>query len=69
MHYLKDVVNVLSEFSCSFQRDDVTLNTAIAAIETADLQLISLSQEPGKEFNHFLAELKEGSYCGVQLLY
>lgn len=54
MHFLKDVLAVLSELSLQFQKDGCSLPDASEALETTCLQLVALQQRPGKSLNKFL---------------
>ena len=71
MHFLKDMLTVLSELSLQFQKDDCCLPDATEALETTCLQLIALQQRPGKNLHNFLHtvthENDEYTFQGVKL--
>lgn len=49
MHFLRDVLAVLSSLSFKFQKDSYVLPYAVEALETATLQLVALQQPPGEK--------------------
>ncbi|XP_056001881.1 zinc finger protein 862-like [Ostrea edulis] len=57
MHFLKDMLAVLSELSLQFQKDACCLPDASEALETTCLQLVALQQRPGKSLHTFLDEV------------
>ncbi|XP_052259994.1 zinc finger protein 862-like [Dreissena polymorpha] len=68
MHFLKDVLSVLSELSLKFQEDRSGLPEALEALETACLQLVAQKQRPGEKLQKFIDAIDDnGKFLGVQL--
>lgn len=49
MHHMLDMFQILSNLSLSFQRDDITLASALHAHELAMLSLAAIGARPGRE--------------------
>ena len=48
MHFLQDVLVILSDLSLQFQRDTCSIPDALESVETACLRLVALQQRPGE---------------------
>lgn len=59
MHFLKDVLAILSDLSLQFQRDSCGLPEATEALEAACLRLTALHQRPGINLQNFLDNVTE----------
>ena len=68
-HLVLDVleVPVLSILSLRFQQDGITLSGVLDAVETSNLSLIALSQQPGEQLQLFYDKCVDGHYCGSKL--
>ena len=67
LHLVLDVLEVLSILSLRFQQDRVTLSGVLDAVETCNLSLIALSQQPGEQLQLFYDKCVDGHYCGSKL--
>ena len=54
MHFLQDLLEILSRLSLALQRVDVTVVTFLDALETTNLEMIVLGQGPGEHLQEFL---------------
>ena len=69
MHFLKDVLAILSDLSLKFQRDSCGLPEASEALETACLRLIALHHRPGENLREYLGEVtQDHKFKNTQLI-
>jgi hypothetical protein len=54
MHFLTDILNILSDLSLQFQKDSCGIPDATSALETACLRLTALQQRAGPSLQSFL---------------
>ena len=54
MHFIQDVLEILSDLSLQFQRDTCSIPDALDALETACLRLVALKLRPGKNLQGFI---------------
>ncbi|KAM3850348.1 zinc finger protein 862-like [Diretmus argenteus] len=57
-HFLRDLLDVIGNLSLVFQKDSLTVNGMLDALETAHLQLTALKQSPGSKLAEFTAALQ-----------
>ncbi|XP_014669372.1 PREDICTED: uncharacterized protein LOC106810507 [Priapulus caudatus] len=68
MHFLQDVLEILSDLSLQFQRDTCSIPDVLDAVETACLRLVALQQRPGRHLQGFLDAIGgEHTFQGVEL--
>lgn len=58
MHFMLDLLKVVSSLSLSLQRDDINVNSMLDALETTNLELVALSQAPGEHLTEFTNSLQ-----------
>ena len=67
---MRDVLEIVSALSLTFQKDGLTCVDYLDAFETATLELTQLSMGPGEEMQKFLDEVNAepaGTFKGFQL--
>lgn len=68
MHFLKDILTILSDLSLQFQKDSNTIPDAVLALETACLSLIALQHRPGENLQNFIDNVDDNDqFKGVKL--
>ncbi len=67
MFFMKDLLHVISLLSLTFQRDDITAVGMLDALETANLELVNLQQQPGENLRGFLDSVHNHTYRGIVL--
>ena len=69
MHFLLDCLEAVATFSLQVEKDSTTLSEALDALETLNLQLITLTQRPGKNLQHFhdTVEIEEKKFNEINL--
>ena len=53
MFFMLDLLHCISTLSLKFQRDDLNVNSMLDALESANLHLVALTQEPGVNLRKF----------------
>ncbi|KAJ4948497.1 hypothetical protein JOQ06_020031 [Pogonophryne albipinna] len=68
LHFLRDLLHVIASLSLIFQKDSLTVNGMLDALETANLELTALKQSPGSKLAEFTAALQRDS-TGLEAMY
>ena len=67
LHFLTDLMGVLTKWSLQLQSDDLTGTKLSIAIDTAKMELHNFSRRPGKFFLEFLEKCTDGEWLGIKL--
>ena len=68
LHFMKDLLNEIAKVSLLFQREDITLSSAVTKLQAANYSLRHVADENWNSLEDFEAQLvDENVYKGEQL--
>ena len=62
MFFMKDLLEIISNLSLSFQRDNIIVAGMLKALETANIRLVNLQVQPGECVQTILQTVQNQSY-------
>ena len=68
MGFVKDVLNEVAKISLLFQREDITVYSAVTKLQSAQTSLRGLIDNDGPSVTELKAQIREGKFHDFQLL-